>query len=305
MTLLATAARPIAQNKETQATLQHQAVPAPAPHDIPPVLLEPAAARKLQASTPTFDRDLEDRSKAVTNPLLQSAYKRFEADQAADGVIVGTPFRRLLASTPTFDRDLEDRSKAVTNPTLEAAYKTFEAAAATGAAPGEALPFRRLLSDRDRQFKETERQDHAALLTANPLLEEAYEHFAAAALPFRRLLSRDHTSDRELEDRSRAVANPTLAAAVKSLEADARPDALPFRRLLARDDTSDRELEDRSALTTNPTLAAAVKSLQADARPDPLPFRRLLVRDHTSDRELEDRSRAVTNPLLQSAYKKF
>jgi hypothetical protein len=42
-------------------------------------------------------------------------------------------------------------------------------------------------------------------------------------LPFRRLLgsSRRHTSDRDLEDRSAAVTNPTLAAAVKRLEVSA------------------------------------------------------------------------------------
>jgi hypothetical protein len=34
--------------------------------------------RRLLASTRISDRDLEDRSAAVTNPLLQSAYKRFE-----------------------------------------------------------------------------------------------------------------------------------------------------------------------------------------------------------------------------------
>jgi hypothetical protein len=44
---------------------------------------------------------------------------------------------------------------------------------------------------------------------------------ADSTVPFRRLLDRDHTSDRDLEDRSAAVTNPTLAAAVKRLEVSA------------------------------------------------------------------------------------
>jgi hypothetical protein len=39
-------------------------------------------ARQLLASTPTFDRDLEDRSELVFNPLLESAYKIFEVSAA-------------------------------------------------------------------------------------------------------------------------------------------------------------------------------------------------------------------------------
>jgi hypothetical protein len=39
-------------------------------------------ARQLLASTPTFDRDLEDRSKYVVNPTLEAAYKRFEVGWA-------------------------------------------------------------------------------------------------------------------------------------------------------------------------------------------------------------------------------
>jgi hypothetical protein len=35
-------------------------------------------ARQLLASTPVFDRDLEDRSEHVVNPTLEAAYKRFE-----------------------------------------------------------------------------------------------------------------------------------------------------------------------------------------------------------------------------------
>jgi hypothetical protein len=37
-------------------------------------------------------------------------------------------------------------------------------------------------------------------------------------LPFKRLLVGDHTSDRELEDRSEFTTNPTLVAAVKRVE---------------------------------------------------------------------------------------
>jgi hypothetical protein len=40
-------------------------------------------ARRLLASTPSFDRDLEDRSKSVANPAMEAAYKRFEVGAAA------------------------------------------------------------------------------------------------------------------------------------------------------------------------------------------------------------------------------
>jgi hypothetical protein len=42
------------------------------------ILQRGAAARALLASKPTSDRDLEDRSKYIVNPMLESAYKRLE-----------------------------------------------------------------------------------------------------------------------------------------------------------------------------------------------------------------------------------
>jgi hypothetical protein len=41
---------------------------------------------------------------------------------------------------------------------------------------------------------------------------------AADSLPFRRLLARDHSSDRETEDRSAALTNPLLLSAYKRFE---------------------------------------------------------------------------------------
>jgi hypothetical protein len=44
--------------------------------------------RRLLASTRISDRDLEDRSAAVANALLQSAYKRFEVSLRACQLVI-------------------------------------------------------------------------------------------------------------------------------------------------------------------------------------------------------------------------
>jgi hypothetical protein len=236
-----------------QGTIDQQTAVLSSSYDRP-ALLRRSAARKLLASTyweykPGFDRDLQDRSKSAATLSVQAGATAGEA----------LPFRRLLASTPTYDKDLEDRSAFTTSGLLENTRKRLEVRALRLSELESASLDARLVHSALRLLcimqpavdADMRTATHCGLQCPQKAVHLRLLQYIASAGdcclcdlapvpqasavtgakadstgPFRRLLGRDHTSDRDLEDRFAFAANPTLDAAVKRLEVRADIDLL-------------------------------------------------------------------------------